>query len=258
MRKLLLILFTAISIAAMGQKPCTPPSISMILPPHTICPGDTVQIGVDATGGNTPYTYLWEPTGDTTSTISVVLDSTTTFTVTVKNSCGDSATKFATINVSVPKVSLPPITYMALGDSIIIIARGNCNSYQWSPSNVRCLDSPLCDSIKVSPSTTTIYTVTGTLSGVCQAFAVDTVEVGATGVMPVFNEQQINVYPNPSSTEFTITLQNKALLQISDVTGRMLFSETKNAGTINFGKELSPGTYLLIIDGKPAGKLVKL
>jgi len=258
MKKALLILFIGISFGVFAQHPCKSLSAIINLPPEFNCAGDIMQLSVSVHGTG-PFSYLWEPSGATTSSITVVLDSTETFSVTVKDSCRDSAKSIAPINVDNPKVTLPPIMYIALGDSIIIVAKGNGFAYQWAPGQLygRCLNPPLCDSIKVSPPANIVYTVTTTDSLGCQASAVDTIIVGAAGVLSFSAVKLMSVYPNPSSTEFTINLQNNALLQVSDITGRVLFSEMENAGNVRFGKELNPGIYFLLIDGKPVGKIVK-
>ena len=75
-----------------------------------------------------------------------------------------------------------------LGDDTIIMASGAI-SYQWSPA-VKCLNPPLCDSVQVSPTVTTTYTVTGTDSLGCQSERLVTISVE----IPCFNFIVPNVF----------------------------------------------------------------
>ncbi len=52
-----------------------------------ICPGDSVQISVIASGGHGEYNYFWALTGDTTATIWVKPSFNTSYEVSVSDSC---------------------------------------------------------------------------------------------------------------------------------------------------------------------------
>lgn len=112
--------------------------------------------------------------------------------------------------------------------------------------------------MKVQPIVTTTYTVTGTDTLGCQVQKTLTVIVGIAGINDISGNDFVSVYPNPSAYEFTVDLATKAMVKVCDVTGRLIFSKMENAGTITFGKELSPGIYFLYVDGKPGVKVVKL
>ena len=141
-------------------------------------------------------------------------------------------------------------------DTILTAYGSGITNYSWAPSGT-CL-TPSCDSVRVSPTITTSYTVTGIDSLGCPVQRILTVVVGSTSVPSISGTDFVNIYPNPSSTEFTVDLATKAQIKVCDVTGRLLFSKLENAGTITFGKELNSGMYFLFIDGKPGVKVVKL
>lgn len=56
-------------------------------PDQLICPGDTADLWVIATEGLGDYTYYWLHSGETTPTVSVSPDVTTTYTVSVEDAC---------------------------------------------------------------------------------------------------------------------------------------------------------------------------
>ncbi|MEY4110655.1 MAG: hypothetical protein RLZZ46_1010 [Bacteroidota bacterium] len=68
-----------------------------------ICPGDTAIISASFTGGYPPYTFLWN-TGSTADSIIVSPGSTTTYTLTVSDTCGPS-TDTQNISIIVPTFS---------------------------------------------------------------------------------------------------------------------------------------------------------
>jgi gliding motility-associated-like protein len=111
----------------------------------TICSGSSATLS--ASGGTS---YLWN-TGATTSSISDVITSDTTFTVLVSNG---ACTKDTTLNIIV-KPSFPiTITgnnVLCAGDSTILSASGGI-SYTWSTSSTT-------SSITVKPASTTIYSL---------------------------------------------------------------------------------------------------
>lgn len=225
--------------------------------PASFCAGQPITLTASAIGSNPPFSYTWS-TGQTGSSITINPGpvSTTTYTVFVSNGCSSAATTTAIPNV--PNMFVCCNNTIVTGHDTMLIASSGSGmvKYQWSPS-VTCLNPPLCDSVEVAPVVSTVYTVTGLDSLGCSAEREVTIFVGAAGIPSISGAGFVNVYPNPSSVEFTVNLQNKALLQVSDITGRVLFSEMENPGIVKFGEELTPGMYILFVDGKPATKLVK-
>jgi hypothetical protein len=126
--------------------------------------------------GNVPaISYLWS-TGDTTASINVTPSQTTTYYCTVSNgisSCTDSVT----VTVSQPTiVASATSTIVCAGTSSTLSATGAA-SYTWMPGNLT--GSPV-----VTPTSTTIYTVTGTNASGCTNTS--TIEV-AVNPLPTIN-----------------------------------------------------------------------
>lgn len=65
----------------------SPPLLLDISPKQITCPGDSVQINVDASGGFGDYYYYWPHSGETTQSVWVTPDTTSVYTVIVKDDC---------------------------------------------------------------------------------------------------------------------------------------------------------------------------
>ncbi len=132
------------------------------------CPGDMVNLVANVTGGVEPYTILWN-TNETTEQISVSPNSTQTYSVSVTDACLNQT---ATDDFTVTVPNLPPLTLSTTPDiteicpyittTLDATATGGSGNYtyQWSsPGNPNLGTST---SISVTPSSTTVYTVTAT------------------------------------------------------------------------------------------------
>jgi gliding motility-associated-like protein len=68
-----------------------------------ICSGGSAALIAKANYGRPGYTYNWKPTNDTITGIIVAPGTTTTYTVTVKDQCGQSAVKTVTVRIAETK-----------------------------------------------------------------------------------------------------------------------------------------------------------
>src|SRR5204862_2526202 len=74
----------------------------------------------------------------------------------------------------------------------------------------------------------------------------------------------VNVYPNPSSGEFTLEHFNlnkeKISVSVYDIAGRLVFKETDftNNNNLTFGKDFLPGIYFAEISQSDKMKKIKL
>jgi hypothetical protein len=130
-----------------------------------ICDGQSVTLSA-----NGADSYVWSNNLGTNSTITVSPTTTTTYSVT-GTSGGQSATASITITVNqVPTLTVNAISNeLCLGNSTILNVSG-ATSYSWSDG----LGSN--SSVNVMPSTSTIYSVTGTTNG-CSSSAIVSVSV---------------------------------------------------------------------------------
>ena len=140
----------------------------------SICKGNSTPIGNTATGGTSPYSYLWSNgSTDATQSVSPTITTNYTFTVTDANSCTDSDEVIVTVN-PVPSVYTGSDTSICKGNSTSIgnNASGGTSpySYLWSNGSTDANQS-------IIPTSTTNYTVTVTDANNCTNSDVVTVNV---------------------------------------------------------------------------------
>lgn len=175
----------------------------------TICNGDSALLTA-STGANS---YLWN-TGATTPTIYVSPNSTTIYTVVgTTNGCSD--TKTLSVNVDPgPVLTLTPSdTTICIGQSVQLGVSG-ATTYTWLPNNTNPINT-------VSPTISTVYSVSGTSNG-CSSTKTVSVNVDAIPVLTltpsnavicIGDSVQLNVsgatnytwQPSGSGTSTTVT-----------------------------------------------------
>lgn len=139
------------------------PTPSAMAAPGTVCAGETASLM--ATGGGT---YAWSD-GQNGSPVSVTPSGTTTYTVTVTtNGCTATASTNVTVTPLPLATALANPATICAGQTSTLTASGGA-TYQWSSGQSGA-------SIVVSPSSTTVYTVTVTNNG-CSETAETTVTV---------------------------------------------------------------------------------
>jgi hypothetical protein len=140
----------------------------------TICKGNSTTL---TASGATNYTWSANAGSVTTATAALSPTVTTTYSVSAINSgCGNTAT----FTVSVMVNPTPTVTANAASNSICtgssdILTASGATTYSWSANAGGATTS----TVNVSPSSTTIYTVTGTDANGCVNSASKTVTVNA-------------------------------------------------------------------------------
>lgn len=149
----------------------------------TICSGGTVSLIVS--GANT---YTWTSPASNSATVTVSPASTTIYTVSGTNAlgCVHSTTTSVTITSS-PTISINSATICA-GQSATLTASG-ASSYTWtSPASNNAV-------ITVSPTTTSVYTVSATASGCAGTYTA----TGTVSVNPIPNNVSIGMILEPTA-----------------------------------------------------------
>ncbi|MFA5782551.1 MAG: T9SS type A sorting domain-containing protein [Bacteroidales bacterium] len=156
---------------------------------QVICLGQSVQLGGSptASGGTAPYTYSWNPASglnyNTVANPTASPLSTTAYAVTVTDNVmnTDADTVFVTVN-PLPVANAGNDLIICYGQSAYLTGTGGA-SYAWSTGQ----NTP---SITVTPTSTTIYTVTVTNAG-CTASDNVTINVSPPPVANAGNDQTI-------------------------------------------------------------------
>ena len=112
----------------------SPPLILTMSPNVEICPGDSVQISVSATGGYGQYYYLWPATGETTAQIWVKPSSSASYNVIVSDECQTFTVSGNTIVSVVHPTANFFISSHTLFNDLAITFQNlslNATTYQW-------------------------------------------------------------------------------------------------------------------------------
>ena len=150
------------------------PTISTVSSPTSICVGASATL--TASGANT---YTWNPGALSGTNIVVSPTTTTTYTVSGTNTFGCNGTSTITLAVlnlpTVTVVSSP--TAVCAGNSATLSSTG-ASSYTWNPGALTG------NTVVVTPTATTIYTVTGN-NGACTATSAYTLNVNSLPTVSV-------------------------------------------------------------------------
>ncbi len=224
-------------------------------------------IVVTATGtGSGPFTYKWKPGGQTSDTIDVSISSSTTYTVTISDGC--PVTKTITVKPIIPNVSACCPAVISIGHDTIIVAKGSgIISYSWQPSVV-CKDPPLCDSVVVTPTVTTTYTVIATDSMGCESVHTVTISIECFDfivpnvITPTYGANHVGANGGTNNLFYIETkgISNWSTL-IYDRWGKEMFKTTNPNvywdGKTEGGADAVDGVYYYIISGTCGGNEYK-
>ena len=101
----------------------------------TLCTGSSTTLSSSVTGGTTPYTYNWAPTGSNTS-VSITSAASNILTVTDANGCSQIGFKFLSL-LSVPNTDkFPTGCFQNCYKDTLFSGITGATSYQWQLNNV--------------------------------------------------------------------------------------------------------------------------
>ncbi len=151
----------------------TTPTVAVSLTNTTVCSGTPVVVNL--TGATT---YTWLPTGSG-STSTLTPSSTTVYTVTGSNgSCAGTAKTFTITVNTTPTIAVTPASASVCAGQSTTLTAGGATTYTWMPGTLTTA------SISVSPTGTTVYTVTGS-NGICNSTKTVAVNVNTTPTVAV-------------------------------------------------------------------------
>lgn len=176
---------TSTTVATLSVVPLPVTAISNT---NSVCAGANVTL---TAGGATTYTWLPGPSSQTIFVISPV--SNTTYTVTGRTGACSNTAVVSVNTQAAPSVSIvPSTTVICDGDMATLSAAGALN-YTWSPGN---LTGP---SISVTPTLSTLYTLTGANAANCLNAKTQILVVNPKPVLNIAASNSL-VCPNGLST----------------------------------------------------------
>jgi hypothetical protein len=219
----------------------------------SICAGQTTTL--TATGA---LSYTWS---NTTFTDNIVVSPTITTTYSVvgagAGSCPPTPT-FFTVNVK-PSPALTAInskTVICKGESATLTASG-ANSYAWSQGANTA-------SVKVTPTTTTTYTLTGSMTNGCsKTMTISQTVNPCQGLNSIIGGYRaVNVSPNPVRDLLTVGIEQSNVSLTVRITNSLgqLIAETSSADPefiLDF-REFSSGIYFISISDGNNQETVKV
>jgi hypothetical protein len=228
------------------------PIVGVISFPAIVCDG--APLNLQAYGASS---YNWS-TGGTFPSIMVTPTGPTSYTVEGTNSFG-CKTKF--VHQVTPN-PLPGIianipAQMCVGDQIVGNATG-ATSFLWISNNVYVANNP----VLLSPKVSTTYTVQGTDDFGCKGEDVVSIEVvECVGLAEAGKLSAVRVYPNPTSGEFTVEMNvsGNTLVEVTDVTGRVILSQTTESATFDVNiNDLAGGIYYVQLSNGDSIERIKV
>ena len=221
---------------------------------NSVCPGASTVLY--ASGANT---YLWHPTNTLNDSIGSFETAspiaTTNYTVT--GIYGTNCMNTNTITVTVyptPTITIHMIAGDTCKNATSPLTASGANTYVWTSLTNTTTTTYTGTTYVVSPTVTTTYSVTGTDTNGCQN-TTNFVQVISknctTGIDQISNANQLIVYPNPSNGNFIVETNTieRQLVQLFDVTGKMILSQYINGKTTVDTGIIPDGIYNISITG---------
>jgi hypothetical protein len=223
----------------------------------TICAGSFANLS--ASGANS---YSWS-NGSTLSVIVPAPTVTTVYTVVGTTTAGCVSNTAKTVSVMpVPQVTITALPGFTLcsgsGDAVNLVASATgADTYSWNSGQTSAF-------ISVSPSVNTTYSVfvSNSMTGCNNVGQV------IVSVLPCVGLQELNgalsgmqVYPNPNNGQFTIGFTTKDLksVEISDVTGRIVFTGAVEAERMDVNiADFANGVYYAKVSSGQSTAVLKI
>ena len=229
------------------------PVISILTNNQSLCQGSSANLL--AVGANT---YLWS-NGSAGAGLSVSPLVSTTYSVYGTNNFGCSSTTSQLINVTplpvVTAVSVP--SSICKGEGSTLVGSGAAN-YSWNSTNNYIQGGQ----VNVSPTASTMYTLTGTINGCTSTAFVSVIVYECVGINSLSsNSNDLKVYPNPSSSDITVELKKDGIytIELIDVTGKVVLVKSTEEEKLNLNINfLSNGVYYLKAKSQNTMNVVKI
>lgn len=212
----------------------TTPTVGATPASTTVCNGSNVTFN-----GSGASTYAW--TGGITDATPFAATSSGNYTVTGTAANGCTATAVASLSVNaLPNVSANASSTLVCTGASLTLTGGGASTYTWS--------NGVSDGVAFAPSTSNVYTVSGTNSNGCVNTATVSITVSTcTGIDKVAgNASYLNVYPNPNNGEFTVYTSGAnagVSIEIYNSVGQLVYSELIVSDKQTLNLNIASGIY---------------
>jgi hypothetical protein len=208
--------------------------------PTLICNGQTATLNVTGAAS-----YSWN-TGATSGSIMVTPSTTTSYSVLgTFGSCTANAAASLSVSPALTLTAFPTPTAICAGNTGTITAFGNgSTTFSWSTGATT-------QSIAVSPSVTTDYTVTGVSNQVCTSSVVVTQSVvSCIGIEKhSLSSPEVSIYPNPNSGVFAISVSSitdNSVIELYSSLGQLVLKQKITDTNTNVSlNTLAKGVYIV-------------
>lgn len=234
------------------------PQVAALAIPESVCAGKPANLTAQGAAN-----YVWNMGGvGSLATVTPTAPSTYTVIGTGINGCSATAT------VAVKVFSLPIVQATAASENVckndvVPLNASGATQYQWVSSANQIVLVGASPSVTHAVTGIVSYTLTGTDNNGCSSTNVLNLTVNACTSIEAGDlaAASVKLYPNPAQNNFQIEIPQSGSKQIviSDVTGRIVFSETTQDQVHNISvNEWSNGVYFVQITGPQGSIMVKL
>jgi hypothetical protein len=215
---------------------------------NVICSGQSLLL---TAGGAS--TYTWNTSANGTTIAPTPTANTTYSVIGTSGTCSNSALFSVTVNPT-PTITASTNNSLICWGQLAQLTASGATSYTWNPG------AAAGSSISVSPTVTTIYTVTGTNANGCSGTATVTQDaVDCTGLSVITSlNSNIAIYPNPTSGLVTLSGVEGHSIYVYNILGVLVYAEL-NTTTSNCQLDLSQqpkGIYFVKV-GAITRKIIK-
>ncbi len=206
---------------------------------------------VNASGGTGTLTYSWMPSGGTAATAGSLAPGNYTVTVKDANNCTTSST----VAITEPAAIDAGVTQ----SGAVIAANLSGATYQWI--NCGTGNSPIGGQTAQSFTATASgsYAVIVTFGGCSKTSVCTNITISATGIGEQAPVSGLQLYPNPGTGLYTLSVSENAELIVSNVIGEIILKQAVTKGDNSLNLEKYPdGIYSVNVIANGRSSVLKV
>lgn len=236
-----------------------PISASISAPP-AICLGSSVTVSASVPGGS--WSHFNSNTSLSGSTVAGVHPGIDTIYYTITSSCGSATNAYA---IRIDTVAIPPaisgVATLCPGTTAVLANAMPGGTWSFSNANATISSTGLLNGV-TSGAGTAYYTVTNSCGSHASSLAITVLSAaacGSTAGTPVYEDQTVQVFPNPTGDHLTIMTANEKYQSatITNQLGQVVFQQLLTGNITNADlKHLPKGLYYLALRGATCNKTI--